>query len=158
MTSSVHVGLLNTEFCDKFETLFNDIYINENKLNLINEKIKFHRQSDGTFINGGICDMTFYYLLQSEKYLDVQNLGEPIEIDGKKHVFMNILMNGEGQQNMKQYRLKNGLMEVRPSENGKDNTIFDQINNEEHILWNIHFQGSAKRFLNDNITKQINVE
>ena len=43
-----------------------NIFVNKSKLNLIQHKIDFHKKNGG----GGICDMTFFYLMDKLTELD----------------------------------------------------------------------------------------
>lgn len=149
MSNSIHVGLLNQNFCDKFIELYNDLYINKSKYNLIENKIKFHTDvSSGKYINGGICDMTLYYILANEKIIDVENLLEP----NNNVVFLNNINNGEGYEYKQQYRLKNNIVDI--SFNNDKCNIYDEINNKTLMLFNIHFQGGAKRFMTEELVKK----
>jgi len=148
MSNSIHVGLLNQNFCNKFIELYNDLYINKSKYNLIKNKIKFHTDvSSGKYVNGGICDMTLYYILVNEKIIDVENLLEP----NNNVVFLNNINNGEGYEYKQQYRLKNNILDI--SFNKDKCNIYDEINNKTLMLFNIHFQGGAKRFMREELIK-----
>jgi len=152
MSSSIHSGLLNVEFCNKFIELYNDIYVNKTKFYLIKDKIKFHTDSNGNYINGGICDMTLYYLLVNEKLIDVENLLEP----KNNQVFNNNVNNGEGFESKQQYQLAaaGGVHVYKDSSNTK-NLVYDQLNKKEIELFNIHFQGRAKNRLNNHLKNLI---
>ena len=147
MCNSIHCGLLNLEFCNKFIELYNDIYINKTKFHLIKDKINFHTDSNGNYINGGICDMTLYYLLVNEKLIDVENLTEP----KNNCVFINNINNGEGFKSEQQYHLQTSSAYGCDDSNNTKNLIYDQINNKELEIFNIHFQGGAKRILNNTL-------
>ena len=62
MTDSIHNGLINLEFCQKFENLFEKIYIDKDT-SLINKKINYHKYRFG----GRVCDMDFLFSSQEEK-------------------------------------------------------------------------------------------
>lgn len=143
MSNSIHCGLLNKDFCDKFVVLYTELYVTKSKYYLINEKIKYHTDKNGKYINGGVCDMTLYYILASEKIIDVQNLLEP----NQGYVFMNNINNGEGYESKEQYRMKDGVLQLDFSSNKCE--IFDEKENNKYQLFNIHFQGRGKKFLND---------
>jgi len=150
MSNSIHVGLLNQDFCDKFIELYNDLYINKSKYNLIEDKIKFHTDTlNGKYINGGICDMTLYYILAHEKIIDVENLLEP----NNGIVFINNINNGEGYEYKQQYRLKNNIIDI--SFNNDQCNIYDEINNKSIMIFNIHFQGGAKRFMTEELKNKL---
>ena len=139
MSNSIHCGLLNQEFCDKFIELYNDLYINKSKFYLIKDKIKHHQCTNGKFINGGICDMTLYYLLQKEKILEVQNLLTPIN----NRVFLSNINQAVGEDSSDQFTLNEIKKVDIKYVNGKY-IINDKINNQKLQIYNIHFQGAAK--------------
>lgn len=140
MSNSVHNGLLNLDFCDKFIDLFNDIYINKSKFHLIEEKINYHKEE-----KGGICDMTLYYLLVKEKILNVQNLLTP----KNNIVFINNINNGEGEESKEQYELNNNIINININNNKC--FVYDKIHKKNLEIFNIHFQGTSKRLLNSNL-------
>lgn len=156
MGNSIHNGLLTINFCNKFEELYNDIYINKSKLHLIEKKIEYHKDMNGNYINGGICEMTFCYLLQNLKIVDVENVLEHKKINNTDCVFMNNINNGEGPDSKEQYIMKNGIINFVKDKNGINNFIYDKINKKLLDIFNIHFQGTAKKFLNDNLKNHIN--
>jgi hypothetical protein len=141
MSNSIHSGLISLNMFNAFEKLYQDVYINKSKFNLIKEKIDYHKNNNKS---GGICDMTFYYLLQNENIIEVQNLNEPFYYNNKKYVFLNNFNNCEGFDHKQQYNKP----EIK-------NIIKDIQNNEIYCLANIHFQGNAKRFLNDDILTKL---
>ena len=57
--------------------------------------------------------MTIYYLLHSEKIIEVQNLLEPVLIDGKKNVYMNNISNSEGYEYQDQYKMNRKYLDIR---------------------------------------------
>lgn len=130
LCASIHSALLNIDFCEAFENLYLKIYKTGELFKKIEDKIKWHAE---TQTSGGICDMTMYYILQRD-YLNVQNL--------LNYGFMNNVNTSEGPDSKTQYLTKNGLMSIT-----KDNEMYD-IKNKKYVkLWNIHFQGGAKRFI-----------
>lgn len=85
MVGSIHNALLNIDFCNKFIELCFDIYLTRSKLHLINNKMQWHKTT-GT--PGGICDMTLYYLLYSEKIIEnIIDLNMPISFLGADVIF-----------------------------------------------------------------------
>ena len=64
MSASIHSSLLTRLFCDKFISLYKDIYENKVEFHLIDDKISHHEKNN---IPGGICDMTLYYLLNKRR-------------------------------------------------------------------------------------------
>ena len=146
MSNSIHVGLLNKHFCNKFIELYQDIYINKSKFNLVKEKINYHTDKNGQYIKGGICDMTLYYILANKYIIDVENLLIP----KNNIVFIHNVNNGEGYESQEQYSLINNMMSIKFTKNNKC-LINDKINNKELQICNIHFQGVAKKFLNEQL-------
>jgi hypothetical protein len=143
MSNSIHCGLLNKDFCDKFIQLYQDLYVNKNKFHLIQDKIKYHTSENGQYVGGGICDMTLYYILQNENIIEVQNLLLP----KNNIVFINNINIGEGYESKEQYELMNNVISIRFM-NHKF-LIKDKIHDKELQLFNIHFQGIGKRLLNE---------
>lgn len=153
MGASIHIGLINREFCEKFERLFNDIYINGSKFNLIEKKISAHRK-DGEMVGGGVCDMTLYYLMSKLKMLDYQNLAVPVKNGDKRYVFMNNIRGSGGYLGGKQYRVDGkGVIEIKKGK--QDNFIYDEIEKRYDVICNIHFQGGMKKFMGDKLKKEI---
>ena len=153
MSNSIHCGLLNIDFCNKFINLYNDIYVSKKKFHLIKDKVDFHTNpSTGKFMNGGICDMTLYYILANEKIVDVQNLLQPIN----ESVFINNINTAEGFESKQQYRLKNNMIDYFKS-NGVYK-LHDEINKKDYTLMNLHFQGGAKRFMTNELVQFFNQE
>ena len=101
MSGSIHSGLLNKQFFNKFEDLYSDIFVNKSKYHLIENKVKFHEN----FGNGGICDMTLFYLIYIANKENIQNL---LSINTDKNtegvVFMNDLNDSEGLESKKQFK------------------------------------------------------
>ena len=152
MSNSVHVGLLNTYFCEKFIELYNDIYVNKQKFNLIENKVNYHKSPDGKhYVNGGVCDMTLYYIMATEKIVDVENLLEPK--DGG--VFLHNINNGEGNTHKQQYRLKNNVVDISFTYTTPSCTVHDEINGIDIKLFNIHFQGTSKSLMTEQLLTQL---
>ena len=141
LTASIHSGLINQNFCEQYEKLYFDIFINKSKFNLIENKINYHKNS-----SGGIADMTLYYLLFSEDIIHIDNLLKPIFIDGVKSVFINNISNGEGYQYKNQYNIQKKYLKITKKD--EKNFIYDVKNNEYLNILNIHFQGKAKKKMN----------
>lgn len=139
--ASVHSALLNQDFCDEYEKLYTDIFLNKSKFHLVEPKIEYHKNNPG-----GIADMTLYYHLFSEGILSFDNLYEPKIIDGEKSVFINNFSTSEGYEYQDQYELNKGYLKIYKK--NKTNYIFDKKNREYLKLLNIHYQGKAKKNLN----------
>lgn len=141
MSASIHSSLLTRLFCDKFISLYKDIYENKSKFHLIDDKISHHEKNN---IPGGICDMTLYYLLNKEGIIKPQNLIEPlINKNKQKVVFMNHINTGEGPDGEVDYEMENNKLKIYPR-----GYIKSLHNNEKIAVANIHFQGEAKKELN----------
>lgn len=156
MTDSIHNGLININFCNEFENLYEKIYI-EKDISLIKNKINHHYDRIlNTYIGGGICDMTFYYILRENNILDVQDLGKPVIIENKEYIFINNINSGEGNLSENQYELKYYyLRKVIDIKKKEDYYLYDKIKKKNINLLNIHFQGETKKFLNENLKKSI---
>ena len=151
MSYSIHVGLLTIDFCNAFIQLYKDLYVNKSKFHLIKNKIEFHTdpENKNKFIKGGLCDMTLYYLLASEKIIDVYNLQEP----NNGTVFINNINSGEGHEYKNQYKISNHMLKLTINENNV--TIEDIKNNTILKIMNIHFQGRSKNRLNESLKLQL---
>lgn len=145
MSSSIHSALLDKNFCIKFERLYNDLYINKTKFKLIEDKINYHKNNN---ISGGICEMTLCYLLQNENYISVDNLLEIKNHKDVKLTFMNTLYSNESSENKDQYLKENNIIKIYDINGEKK--IYDKINQEYIELWNIHYQGDCKFYLENN--------
>jgi len=143
MSNSIHSSLLNNKFCIEFEKLYNDLYVNKTKMYLLEDKINYHKNNEG-----GICDMTLYYLLQNKKFIEVDNLLEIRNYKNKKITFMNTLYSNESSKNKEQYLKENNIIKIYIIEENK--YIYDKINKEYIKLWNIHYQGDTKNLLENN--------
>ena len=155
MCDSVHNGLLNIDFCNKFENLFKEIYVN-NDTKLIDKKIEYHK---GIFSGGGICDMTFYYIMRKNNIVDVENLANPKLIDGKKYVFIDNIKSGEGFNSRNQYEKNNSILNsmIKLFKDEEGNIyIKDKKTGKKFYPYNIHFQGGNKKFINQDLINIIN--
>ena len=150
MACSVHASLLTHLFCVKFTELYEDIYTNKRKFHMIQDKINYHTDHGGNYINGGICDMTLYYILAETNAIDVENLLVPK--NGK--VFINNINNGEGYESRNQYKTNQYNM-IDICFTNDSAFIYDTQTKSTVELLNIHFQGSSKRFLNTNFKKNV---
>ena len=143
MSGSIHSGLLNKQFFNKFEDLYSDIFVNKSKYHLIENKVKFHEN----FGNGGICDMTLFYLIYIANNENIQNL---LSINTDKNtegvVFMNDLNDSEGLESKKQFKTdRENRIEIFNFEN--EFFIYDLLRKCFVKIMNIHFQGKAKSLL-----------
>ena len=140
MDSSIHFSLLDTNFCMKFQKLYEEIFISENKFNLIKQKIDFHKFHN---LKGGICDMTLYYLLKFENYLDPQNFMKEVkDLNQEEYIFLNNLNLGEGFYGINNFVMKGKYIKI------SNKSVEDKIQNKKIKLAGIHFQGVAKKKLN----------
>lgn len=149
LTASIHAGLVSKEFCEEYVRLYFDIFINKSKFNLVENKINYHKTN-----NGGIADMTIYYLLYSENIIEIQNLLEPVVFNNNKNVFINNFSNSEGYAHQDQYIKSGKYLKIKSNSNG--NFIFDNISGESLNLMNIHFQGKAKKKLGKFLKYKLN--
>lgn len=149
-TSSVHAGLITQEFCANYEMLYEDIFINKSKFNLIEGKITHHKSNPG-----GVCDMTLYHFIVELGLVNMQNLLEPVAINNKKYIFINNFANGEGIDSQKQFKVFRNKMKIYSSKKNQTNLIYDQINNEYLNIFNLHFQGKSKKYINEKLEKKL---
>ena len=63
MVGCIHNGLLDLQMCNTFIQLCYDIYENNSKFHLIEDKVKFHEGKN----NGGINDMTMFWVIYNER-------------------------------------------------------------------------------------------
>jgi len=144
MSDSIHNGLITQDFIKVFSELCKKIYV-KGDYSLIKDKIEYHKK-----VPGGICDMTFYYLMRAEEMIDVVDLNKPR--NGK--VFINIFKIGDGWESRKQYTMDEKTECIKVWKKGGKNMVFDQVNKKFLELVNIHFQGGCKKFLNDEWIKK----
>jgi hypothetical protein len=144
MVGSIHNSLLNVDFCNKFIQLCFDIFQNKSKFELVDAKIKWHQKNR---VRGGICDMTLYYLLYSEKLIDnIFDLNIPILVNGERAIFDHNVSDTYGYYGEKTYALDLGIKVVSRSGN---NFYFKTLKGDQVRTLSIHFQGSAKRILSN---------
>jgi len=140
MDSSIHFSLLDMNFCTQFDQLYQDIFVSGNKFNLIQDKVSFHKFHD---LKGGICDMTLYYLLKEEKYLEPQNFMKEVkDLKQEEYVFINNINRGEGYYDINNFKMKGKYIKIL------NNSVEDEIQNKKIKIAGIHFQGVAKKQLN----------
>jgi hypothetical protein len=142
MAGSIHNALLNLDFCNTFITLCFDVYDNKSKMNLLQPKIDWHC---ATKTGGGICDMTFYWLLHTEKLVQVEDLNTPRIIDGEMCVFDHQLNSSYGYQSCTTFKKTEKNIKEILSENKK--VYFITLNGLKIRTLSIHFQGSEKELL-----------
>lgn len=148
--SSIHAGLITQEFCQNYEMLYEDIFINKSKFNLIQNKLKHHESNPG-----GIADMTLYHFIVEMGLVQVQNLLEPVLYKGKPYIFINNLSSAEGYENKNQFKMKKGRIKIYTSKKTTSNMIYDVKNKNYYNLCNIHFQGSAKSLITPKLENKL---
>ena len=141
MYASIHSSFLNKEFCEKFIELYEDLYINKSKFEIIAKKIEYHEKNN---IRGGICDMTLYYFLNKLNIIDVQNFFEPVKTaEGSNSIFIQDIKSSIGPSGKDTF--KKNRKNIKIFNNTK---VLDLIAGEFYELNNIHFQGISKKHLN----------
>ena len=143
MVGSIHNALINIDFCNKFIELCFDVYKNRSKFNLINEKMEWHKKNK---IQGGICDMTLYFLLYSENLINnIIDLNMPILINGENVVFDHNISDSYGYNGENTFE-KNNSGNKRLIK--KDNSYYFKTNDGVWIKTiSVHFQGKSKMML-----------
>ncbi len=152
MTASIHSSLLSRNFFTKFIILYEDLFLNKTKFDLIEKKIAFHQENGA----GGICDMTLFYLLNELNLVEVENLMLPIKNNfGNDLVFLNDLNDPEGYESPTQYKKDyRGMIKVKKNKTSSKFEVVDKINNKKIEIANLHFQGKAKKYLNNKAIKK----
>jgi hypothetical protein len=141
MVGCIHNGLMSLELCEVFIKLCYDIYENKSKLNLIQNKINYHKQQN---IGGGICDMTFFWLIYSEKFCEIHDLNDIIFFENEKCTFDHNINIDYGFLGDGTYKKFNNIKSII----NKDNKKYAITNSGEMIrLLSIHFAGGAKKIL-----------
>jgi len=154
MVGCIHNALLNLDFCNKFIQLCFDIYENKSKKHLIMPKISWHKSYN---ISGGICDMTLYYLLQSEKLIEVSDTNDIIVVNGEECTFDHQISGSYGCLGENTYKMKNKIKQIEI----RNNKIYF-VNNENKFIraLSIHFQGANKKLMENldfhNLSKETN--
>lgn len=137
MAATIHVSFLTYEFTLAFQRMCYDVYVTKTRFSLIEPKIRYHQETGAP---GGICDMTFYFLLTKElsvtKLLDLQSDGSTFDDN------INDTLGFLGKNT---FVLRDGRKMIR--KNGV--TIEAFCTNGEWVrLNNLHFQGAAKQYIN----------
>lgn len=145
MVGSIHNSVLNVEFCDVFVRLCQDIYVNKSKFSLIQPKIEWHRNKG---VNGGICDMTLYYLIFSQKMVEgITDLNETHLFGNELCAFdhnINVMYGFQGENT---YTRSNGIKYLLIQPTSPDKVYAQTIRGEYIRLLSLHFQGCAKSLL-----------
>jgi hypothetical protein len=139
MVGSIHNGLLNKKFCDKFIELFFDIYENKSKDYLVEPKRNWHRTSPGY-----VCDMTLYYILYSEKLIEVFDLNEILMVGGEECIFDHQYSSPYGYLGTDTYTMENG---VKLTHTNNGNVYFKTSDGKLLRTLSMHFQGGSKSIL-----------
>lgn len=142
MNAMIANSKLNFEFFVSFLELYKEIYVTKNKFNLISEKIEHHKIYGG----GGISDMTLAYLLYKDKKDEIQNLLIPQRISGEMFTFNESINSSEGLDSKKQFKMSTKGIQKLYFSNEKIQ-IYDSFNKLYLNLFNIHFQGTSKKYI-----------
>ena len=141
MAASIHNALLNIHFCNTFIDLCFDVYKTKTKFDLIDAKIQWHKN---TGIPGGICDMTFYYLLYSEKLVEpIIDLNVPIEINGELAVFDHAVSSSYGHNGENTYMMDDWHKKV--IKNSQGHHCFITLDGAVVRALSIHLQGERTK-------------
>lgn len=136
MSGSIAISCLTTQFIDDFIELCNDIYVTKTKLELVQEKIKYHRSSRSP---GGVCDMTLYYILahtlNPKNLLDIQEDGSSYDDN------INDSLGFNGQDTF----VLNGRTKVVKVVDSK--VVALGRDGREIRLNNLHYQGNSKKLI-----------
>jgi hypothetical protein len=149
--TSVHAALLSKSFCHEYEKMFQDIFVNKTRLEIAQPKIDYHKDHPGS-----ISDMAFYHYLNKLGICEMDNLLEPKEVNGNEFVFIQNFANGEGPHSKNQYKVNRHGLKIKKNNYLQTNTIFDMDSKKSLNLYNIHFQGKKKRYLNKKLLTKLN--
>jgi len=141
MVASIHNALLNMDFCNKFIQLCFDIYENKSKKHLIMPKISWHKNYN---IDGGICDMTLYYLLHSEKIINVSDTNDIIIVNGEECTFDHQISGSYGYLGKNTYKMKDNVKQIEIRNN---KAYFVNHENKFIRALSIHYQGANKKMM-----------
>jgi len=141
MVASIHNALLNMDFCNKFIQLCFDIYENKSKKHLIMPKISWHKNYN---IDGGICDMTLYYLLHSEKIINVSDTNDIIIVNGEECTFDHQISGSYGYLGKNTYKMKDNVKQIEIRNN---KAYFVNHENKFIRALSIHYQGANKKMI-----------
>lgn len=141
MVGCIHNGLLTLDLCNVFIKLCFDIYENKSKLSLIEGKINFHKNNK---MGGGICDMTLFWLIYSEKMHKVHDLNDIIIFNNEECIFDHNIHVDYGFLGEETYQKDNEYKKII-DENEKK-YIFTKDGKKIRLL-SIHYAGGAKKLL-----------
>jgi hypothetical protein len=140
MVGSIHNALIDLNFCNKFIQLCFDIYDNRTKFGLISNKIEWHNLNR---LPGGICDMTLYYLLYSQKIIDdIVNLNMPFSFNGEPIIFGNYILGSSGFNGENTYETVDNIKTII-KQNGR--VYFKLVDGNVVKAASIHFQGISNK-------------
>jgi hypothetical protein len=144
MVGCIHNGLLTLDLCNIFIKLCFDIYGNKSKMYLLNDKINYHKQNN---IGGGICDMTFFWLIYSEKLCEVFDLNDIIIFENEECIFDHNINNDYGIYGEGTYKMKDNVKELIV----KDGKRYITTLNDDKLIrvLSLHFAGPAKKILEE---------
>jgi hypothetical protein len=135
-SASIHVSFLTYDFLLSYERICRDIYVTKTRFHLIEEKVRRHAETDKP---GGICDMTIYSLLTKE--LSVCPLLD-LQPDGS--TFDDNINDTNGFLGPETWEHEDGIKVVRKQEG----IVEAKCTNGTYVrLNNLHFQGSAKKYI-----------
>lgn len=141
MVGCIHNGLLTLDLCNIFIQLCFDIYENKSKLNLIQEKVNYHKTNN---ISGGICDMTFFWLIYKEKLCNIFDLNDIVIFQEEECTFDHNITIAYGFLGEETYQ-KNGNFKNITIKDGKN--YITSKNGKLIRLLSIHYSGDAKKVL-----------
>ena len=148
--TSVHSALISKSFCEEYERMYVDVFVNKSRLPLFEQKIEYHNSNPGSF-----CDMTFYHFLNDLNLVEAENLLKPKLINGEEYTFVNNYANGEGPESKNQYKVNRKGIKIYTNKKLQTNKIYDTINKNYLGIFNMHYQGKHKKYLNKSLLKKL---
>jgi hypothetical protein len=141
MVGCIHNSLMSLDLCEIFIQLCYDVYENKSKFNLIQNKINYHNQQN---LGGGICDMTFFWLIYSEKLCKIHDLNDIIIFENEKCTFDHNVNGAYGFLGEETYKMNDNVKDIISKDNKK---YIITKSNEMIRLLSTHFAGPAKKLL-----------
>ena len=145
LVGTIHNSFLTIEFCVEFLKLYEDIFANGSKRDLLGKKIECIQNQTHP---GYICDMNLYYLLLRENLVDCVDLSMPFKFNEEYCVFDHCISNPTGFNGSQTYKLMNTEYGAKKKLLIKNKKIYIvTVENEIIRLVSIHFNAENKKLI-----------
>lgn len=155
MTNCMHNSVLTLDMCNRYVQLCFDIYKTRAKYHLIADKWQHHQK----VMCGGVCDMTLWFLYETEKGVcanAVFDMNEPLFMNGEKCVFDHNVNDAYGYNGRDTYNMHydgnvNRWCDTKRIVK-KDGKLYASVKEDGELvrLLSVHYQGGAKEGLDRN--------